>query len=307
MFHHKIPVALQPDQDAVSSTVSNESELEEKIRKILKGELEPDDETAVNLLLQQVALANKLPGSTFDLLDQFLRRNEPSRRTIQPNTRFLKQILTNTISRDKKERSSKDSDSNDSKHRRHRQKETQCQHNTEKNRHKDTEHIHKYKHKREGTQLQFSKSRKRSRSPSPTEIHEDSRHKRQRTEIATLCEKSPPPYDSFHSDIQQSTEPQEKSSTSGLESTSKANDAEEEEVLMRRLMNVQKRGRGSVGSSVMDRIFSAFNSDNDDDGGGGGRVISPDVSIVDTSASSSSTKSEHKKKDKKKRKIDEKN
>jgi hypothetical protein len=53
----------------------NNSELEERIRKILKGEAEPDDETAVNLILQQITLVNKLPsGPTFDLIDQFLRR-----------------------------------------------------------------------------------------------------------------------------------------------------------------------------------------------------------------------------------------
>jgi hypothetical protein len=73
MFQNKVSVAFFPETNPTCRTL-DENELEERLKKILKGELEPDDETTVNLLLQQVALANKLPGSSFDLIDQFLRR-----------------------------------------------------------------------------------------------------------------------------------------------------------------------------------------------------------------------------------------
>jgi hypothetical protein len=73
MFQNKVSVAFFPETNAPCRTL-DENELEQRLKKIFKGELEPDDETAVNLLLQQIALANKLPGSSFDLIDQFLRR-----------------------------------------------------------------------------------------------------------------------------------------------------------------------------------------------------------------------------------------
>lgn len=133
-----------------------------------------------------------------------LSRNEPTKRTTQPDTRFLKHILTSTIKHHKKEHTLKNSDRRDEKSRQYEQKEkhhTQDhhkRHSSQDKKHTDNSHSSdndRHNPEKENAQTHLGPSRKRSRSPSSTETRDSSPTKQPRTETLSQSEQHSHCYD----------------------------------------------------------------------------------------------------------------